>query len=225
MEVRYQQRFNPWLAMYMSFTMAGRLGTDMSMIFADGVNTIAGGDIGWLIRIKQTRKFNLSTKLFIQNLSGNFINVRKYFEDLIDDVPNPQVVNKVPAMNVGIGVQGAYAFNPMFGLQFHIKYAYGEAFDRENTSGYIAGGLLGDVDFMPGYDVPIGFVLGYTLSSAPDILMSEGGYANIIIGKIGYTGSDDFELGLQYSFYKVNISSVESKPNISLISLGLKFYF
>jgi len=42
----YQQRFTPWLAMFASFKMAGRVGTDMSTIVADGVNTLFGGEIG-----------------------------------------------------------------------------------------------------------------------------------------------------------------------------------
>ncbi len=225
LKVEYQQRFNPWLALYFSFNMSGRLGTDMSTILADGVNTISGGEIGWLIRIKQSRKFNLSAKIHIQNLSGNFISVSRYFEDIINDVPNPAIVRKVPAMSIGIGAQGAYAFSNTFGFQFHAQYAYGESFEREDSKGYYSAGIMGDVDFMPKHDVPVGLALGYKLTSAPDIIMSDGGIAHLFSGKIGYTGSDDFELGLQYTFYNLKLKSVNQKPNISTILLVLKFYF
>ncbi len=225
MEVQYQQRFNPWLAMFFSFSMTGRVGTDMSMILADGVNTISGGNIGWLIRIKQSKKFNLSGIVKITNLTGNFINVTEYFEDVINDVPDPSITKKIPSMSAGIGIHGAYAFNPMFGMQFHADYAIGESFERKGSIGYYSAGLMGDVDFMPEQDVPVGFALGYILTSAPDIVMSEGGVTHLMTGKLGYTGSKEFELGLQYTYYHLKLKSVDQKPSISTFSLVLKFYF
>ncbi|MEA3480223.1 MAG: hypothetical protein U9R60_18715 [Bacteroidota bacterium] len=223
--VRYQQRFNPWLALYMSFEMAGRVGTDMSTILADGVNTLVGGNIGWLIRIMQTNKFNLSGTVYIQNLTGNFINVSEYFQELINNDPNPTVVKKVPAMVVGVGTQGAYAFNSTFGLQFQAACAFGESFQREKSAVFYSLGILGDVDFMSKHNVPVSLALGYTLISEAEIVLEDGAFINLISGRIGYTGSSDFELGLQYSYNKVNLKSVDKNPSVSTIMLILKFYF
>ncbi len=225
MNVKYQQRFNKWLALYISLKMAGRLGTDMSTILADGINTISGGDIGWLIRIMQGRKFNLAGTVNIQNLTGNFINVSEYFEEIINDNPNPTVVKKVPSLSIGLGLHGAYAFNSSFGLQFHANYAMGESFQRKESEGFYSFGIMGDIDFMPKQNVPVGLALGYTLTSAPEIVMSDGGIANLFSGKIGYTGSSEFELGLQYTFYKLNLKSIDKKTTVNTIMLLLKFYF
>ena len=225
MNIEYQQRFNPWLSLYFTIRLAGRVGTDMSTILLNGVNTVSGGDIGWLIRLKQSKKFNLSTKVYIQKLSGNFINVAEYFEEVINDHPNPTVIKKVPAMYAGLGLVGAYAFNSTFGLQFYGQYSYGESFERGKTGGYMAAGIAGDVDFKPKHNAPLGLTLAYTLTGAPEVLMAESGSANLFSGKIGYTGSDEFELGLQYTFYKMNLESVDSKPYINTIVLLLKFYF
>lgn len=224
-DVQYQQRFNSWLALFVSFKMAGRLGTDMSTILADGVNTLSGGDIGWLVKIKQSRKFNLSGSIRLLSITGNFINVSDYFKDIIENNPNPSVIKKVPAKSIGIGIEGAYAFNPTFGLQFHTEYAYGESFVRGKTDGFFLAGVVGDIDFMPKHNVPVGLALGYTITSAPEIVMSDGGFSNLINAKIGYTGSKDFELGLQYTYYNVEIKSVEEKPFVSKFLLVLKFYF
>lgn len=224
-DVQYQQRFNPWLALFLSFNVSGRMGTDMSTILADGVNTIGGGDIGWLIRIYQNKKFNLSGIIKITNVTGNFINVSEYFEDIINDVPDPSVSKKIPSMSAGIGFQGAYAFSPVFGMQFDAEYAIGESFERDGSLGYFSGGLMGDADFMPTYNVPIGLALGYSLSSAPDIVMSEGGIAHLFNGKLGYTGSSEYELGIQYSYYKLKLKSTEEPAGITLLALVLKLYF
>jgi hypothetical protein len=223
--VQYQQRFTPWLALYLSFGMSGRVGTDISTIMADGVNTLSGGDIGWLIRITRSEKFNLSGSIRVQNLTGNFINVTDYFRDLINNVPDPSVTKKVPAMLVGVGIRGAYAFNPTFGLQFQGDFDYGETFERSKTKGYYSAGLMGDVDFLPKHNTAVGLALGYAITSAPEIVMGDGGMSHLISGKIGYTGSDDFELGVQYTYYNVNLKSVDEKPFISKILLILKFYF
>lgn len=223
--VEYQQRVTDWLAFYATFKMAGRLGTDMSTILADGVNTLVGGDIGWLIRIKETQKFNFSGTIFVNNITGSFINVSDYFQEVIDGVPYPSVIKKVPALSLGMGFRGAYAFNPTFGLQFQAGVAYGESLERGNSRAYFSGGILGDMDFNPKHNVPIGIAIGYSNSSAPEIVMNNGGVANLFTGKVGYTGSDEFELGVQFTYYNVEIKSVESKPFVTKLLLTLTFYF
>ena len=98
--VKYQQRFRPWLALYFSFSASGRVGTDISTILIDGVNTISGGNVGFLVRIHEWEKFNLSASINLTNMTGNFINVKEYVEDIIDGVQNPRVIHSVPATNV-----------------------------------------------------------------------------------------------------------------------------
>ncbi len=225
MRVNYTQRFTPWLSLHVSMNAAGRVGTNMSTIMADGVNTLSGGTIGWLVRIMERERFYMSGSLSVNNMTGNLINVADYFRDLINNVPNPTVTKRIPAMAVSAGIQGAYAFSPTFGLQFMTEYAYGESFERKKNQGYFIAGINGDADLNPRYRVPLGFALGYTLTSAPEIVFGEGGASNLATLKLGYTGSDDFELGLQYTFYDVKIRSVEDKPYVSKIVLLLRFFF
>jgi len=223
--IQYQQRFTPWLAMFFSTKLTGRVGSDMSTIMADGINTLSGGDIGWLIRITEHDKLYLSASVGIEYIKGTFINVTEYFEEIINNNPYPSLVKKVPATLLGVGIRGAYAFNSMYGIQFQAKGSYGESLQRENTQAYFSGGIIADVDFKPKKNVPIGLALGYTFTTAPELVMKEGESSNLIMGKIGYTGSEDFELGLQFTFYNIKLSSVEEDPFVSKLSLILKFYF
>jgi len=225
MDVHYQQKFNPWLAMYINLRLAGRVGSDMSTILADGVNTITGGGIGWIFRIYQSKKFNLSGIANVNNVFGNFINVSQYFEDLINDVPDASVTKLVPSLSASVGVQGAYAFSPVFGAQFHAGCAIGETFDRKGTKAFYSFGLMGDVDFLPVHRVPIGFALGYTFTSSPYIIMAEGANTNLFAAKIAYTGSKEFELGIQYTFYKLGIKSMDDDPSVNHFNLIVKLYF
>ena len=224
-DASYQQRFTPWLAMFMSLKVSGRVGTSMSTIVADGVNTMAGGDIGWLIRIAHTDKLNLSGAVSLTNVTGNFINVSTYLDEVIDGEPYPSLTKTVPSMISTFELRGAYAFNPSYGLQANVAYGYGESLERGNSKGYFAIGVLGDLDFNPRRQVPVGLALGYYLSSAPVVVMKDGGTANLFIGKISYTGSNDFELGLQFTYYNIALSRMDEKPSVTKAMLSFKFYF
>ena len=224
-KLQYQQQFTDWLGLFMSIKLSSRIGSDLSTIIADGVNTVSGGDIGWIIKIKETDKFTLSTTFKANNITGNFIDVTKYLEDLIDGEPYPSVSKKIPATSVGLGVRGAYAFSNIYGLQFNFDAMHGESLQRGTTDTYYSFGILGDVDLNEKYNTPIALALGYSISSTPEISMNNRGFSNIYLGKIAYSGSDDYELGLQFSTYKVNLKSVESNTRISKAMLGIKFYF
>lgn len=223
--LKYKQRFTPWLSLYFNLQLAGRLGTDMSTILADGVNSISGGKIGWLFRVLHNEKFNLATSVEVTNLSGSFINVSDYFNAIVNNDPHPSFIKNTPAMTVGIGLQGAYAFTPTFGFQFQGDFSYGESFEREHNKAYFTAAIVGDVDFKPNFNVPVNLGLGYTITSAPEILMNAEGVSNLFIGKISYSGSDDFDLGLQFTYFDLDLNSVEGKTYISKFSLLLQFYF
>lgn len=223
--VRYQQKFNNWLALIITTRLTARIGTSMSTIFVDGVNTIMGGKIGWLIKIHKSQRFNISTTAYLKNLTGSFINVSEYFEEIINEDPNPSVTKKVPVLMAGLSVQGAYAFSPVFGMQFQGEFAYGESFNRVESNTVYSLGVVGDVDFKPKHNVPIGLALGYVLTSADEIVLDDGGIVNLVTGRVGYTGSSDFELGLQYTFNSISVSDSDESPNVSTLMLMLKFYF
>ena len=225
LDVQYQQRFTPWLALFISAKMAGRVGSDMSTMLVDGVNTLMGGDIGWLVRIKETEKFMLSAAIKLSNIRGNFINIPEYFEELINNEPYPSVIKQVPGLTAGLGLRSAYAFNPTYGLQFSMDYMYGETLTRETSQSYFAGSFLGDIDFNPKHEVPLGLALGYALSTSPVLVMNDGGSANLFLFKIDYTGSNDFELGLQFNMYSTYLKSIDDKTFVKKVMLGFKFYF
>ncbi len=225
-QINYQQKFNDWLALYATINIGGRLGTSLSTILVDGVNTFSGGNVGWLFRVLKKQKFQMTGNLFVKNLGGNFINLIGYVNDVIDGVPNPQVVKYVPVLNVGIGAQGAYAFNEVFGLQFSTDVSYGESFNRGTNDIFSSFSLVGDMDLMPRHQIPVGFGLGYAITSNPESTYLKFIYTNIYSFKIAYTGSSDFELGFQFVYNRVQVSSsIEKNPMLFKAQLGFRFYF
>lgn len=225
LDVQYQQGFTPWLALFITAKASGRVGTEMSTILVDGVNTLSGGTIGWLVRIMQTQKLNLTGSVQLNNVSGSFISIPEYIEELIDDEPYPSVIKQVPSNSAGMGLRAAYAFNPSWGLQFNVDYSYGESLKREVSRSYFTSGIIGDVDFNPKRNVPVGLSLGYILSSAPVLVMENGGTANLFLGNVRYSGSEDYELGLQFTYYSAYLNSIQDKAFVKKVMLTFKFYF
>lgn len=223
--VEYQQRFTPWLALFISGRFSGRMGVNMSTIVADGVNSVYGGDIGWLMRVYESSKLNLSVVTQVNSTTGNFINLERYIEELINNEPFPSVSRTIPSLTVGTGIRGAYAFNEKYGLQFDANLGFGEALSREKTQAYFSAGFLADVDFYPQNDLPIGLAIGYSLSSAPHIVMDNPHLSGIFTGRLGYTGSKEFELALVFNYYDIKIASIDSNPFVGKALLQLKLYF
>lgn len=225
LNTQYQQRFTDWFSLFLTLKMGARVGGNVSTIMVDGVNSLSGMDIGCLVRIKHSKKLNLTTSLKVNNVRGNFINVSGYFEDIINNNPNPSVIKNVPAMTAVMGLRGAYAFDPSFGLQFMVDYSYGESLERGEAQSSFSGGIMGDINFNPKHEVPVGLAIGYTLSSVSEVVLNEGGFSNLFIGKIAYTGSNDYELGLQFAYYDVKLKSVGEKPFVKKVAMVIKFYF
>lgn len=224
--VSYQQKINDWLAFNLALNVGGRLGTSISTILVDGVNTFSGGSLGWVFRIVKRQKLQMTGDLFVKNLSGSFINILGYVNDIIDSVPHPSVIKNIPVLNVGIGTQGAWAINETWGVQFGADLSYGESFNRGQNNLFSSFNLTGDMDLMPRHNIPLGFALGYMLTSNPEKTYLEFIYTSVFSGKIAYTGSSDFELGLQFIMNKVQLSTqVKKRPMILKAQIDFKLYF
>ncbi len=225
-EVDYRQQINDWLALRLGISMGGRMGSNMPTILVDGLNTFNGGSIGWDFRLAQKQKFQMAGSVFLKNISGSFIDIAGYVKDLINDVPFAAVVKNVPVLTVGVGGQGAWAFNKTFGLQFGADFSYGESFNRGEKSFYTSFNISGDMDLMPKRNIPLGFAIGHSISSNPEDTYLELIYTNIYSFKIAYTGSSDFDLGIQFLTNRVKLSeAIDNDPMIFKTQLDFKFYF
>ncbi len=223
--LNYEQRFTDWLSLYAGFSITARVGSDIATILADGVNTINGGDVGWKVRFLQTKCLNLSGAAYVKNLSGSFINVKEYIDELLNGDPYPALSKNIPAMQAGAKLMGAYAINPTFGVQFNADLSYGESFARTKTTTYFTGGINIDADLKPATNVPVGVSAAYTHTTAPEVVMSNEGSVDIMGFKLAYTGSNDYEIAAVFSSYSLKINSVKQDSDISRIQLFLKFFF
>lgn len=229
LNLKYQQKIKDWMAFNASVLVTGRLGTKAGSLISEGVNVFTGYQLGWLFKVYENKEMMLSGTVDITNNSVTIIDLEKFVQGIIDSgkiTKDNQLVKEIPALRVGGGLRGSYAFNQTFGFTGFASLSNGESANRDNSNRWFFNfGLAFDADLMPKQNVPIGFLLGfYSVDYAGAEVSLENDPKNFIL-QISYTGKNDLNLGLDinYQTYK----PVNYDRNISFInvSLGLKYFF
>jgi hypothetical protein len=220
----YQQRVRDWIALYMSGSLTTRLGTNLFSLLSQGVNAVSSFRIGWLIRIAEGEKYALSGTIGLNNSSGTFINLRKFAEDIINRVPNPSITTDVPIMLGDFGLQFAYGFNQVIGLNLDGNVSFGESFDRGDPDLRYALKTAFDFNFIK-YRVPLGLVFSGSLVSQPELVYTENGTASIVGVKLSYTGTRDFLLGVEATRMSIPLEDVDQKSHFKVGMISMRYYF
>ncbi len=222
---QYQQRIKDWIAFNGSLTINTRIGTDIQSIIGHGINSVAGYQLQWILRIIEKEKYMLSGSFHVSNLSGSLISISGYILDIINDNPNPSISKSITAINTGTGLRFAYGFNDLFGLILVGDIRYGEALSRVDAGfTYKIGGTF-DVNLADKTTVPMGFALSFLNSTAPENVFNELKSTSIFNFKIAYTGSPDFILGLETSYLQVPLTVIDAKANVVGFLITTRYYF
>ena len=221
----YQQRVRDWLAVYMELSLSARVGTEFQSILAQGFSAITSFAIGWHIKLYEGEKSRLSMILELQNHSGSFINVLGFVEDIINNHPYPTLNETVPVLAIASGLRYAYALNETVGFKSSAKLAYGETYTRGSYGFAFDGGAGIDLNFYPRYSVPVGFVLTYDITTMPGFVYVDGQASQMIQTKIAYTKASDFNLGLEFSYFKYPLVNQSSPVTALSVGLAARYYF
>ena len=224
--ITYQQKIQDWVALYIRYNLAARLGTNIGSILAEGFSTVNAFNIGWKIRIIEHDKYRLAGSIGIANYKGSFISVSQFVEDIINNNPYPSQVNNVPALNGMINFQFAYGFSELFGFKAEFQNSIGESLERGETAYFFSLGGCFDDNFHQKYIVPLGVSFIYSLSTQPEQVFRESGLANNFVFRIAYTGTTDFLLGLVSSYSFVPVSEVDKGDfTVYGTALSITYYF
>jgi hypothetical protein len=228
LDFEYQQAIRDWLAFSGRFQVAGRIGTEMQAILTSGVNVASGLELGWLVKLMETRNMALSGNIKVTSQSATMINLYDFVQGVIDSgkiTPDNKIIKSSPLTRVFGGARYAYAFNKVLGANVIFEIGYGSSVDRTKGQEWVTNlGIGFDADIMPVTGVPFGFGIAYYNTNYQ--------YSEEVIGRpqtalfqINYTGRDDFDIGLilNYQWY------VESRFNntIKFVNalLNMKYYF
>jgi hypothetical protein len=221
----YQQRVRDWLAVYISFDLSARLGTELQSMLTQGANTMTGFNLGWHFKILDRDKVALSTIAEIQNLEGSFINIMGYVQDVINDHPYPSLSQKIPVLVFSTGLRFAWGLSDLVGLKASLDFAYGESYNRGENGFNMSASAGIDLDFYKRYSLPLGFAFSATITSMSDIVYVQDSYAKLMRAKIAYTKSPDFNLGIEVSYMKIPLFNQDKPPSAVSFALTSRFYF
>jgi len=221
----YQHQVKDWFAFNTTFTLNSRVGTNINSLLSQGINTVSGFRLQWLLKIAHGDKYLLSGAFTVSNFNGSFISVSRFVKDVIDGKTNPSISTSVPAVNSSLGLRYVYGFNDLLGLQLVGDINYGEGFARgEPGVSYKVGGSV-DINLYERTAVPLGFIVTYFQSTQPENVFNEIEPFRVTAFKIAYTGSSDYIIGIETSYLRIPIIVSTDKINLIGLVITTRYYF
>ncbi len=224
-EFSYQQKIKDWLAFSISPNLSSRIGTDVTTLLTQGVNTVSGLDMQWVLKLIRNDKQMLSGTVTVSNYNGTFINIAGFVADMLNNRPNPSISQSIPVVNSGLGLRYAYGINDLFGFHLTGDVSYGEGFSRSDPGfSYKIGGSF-EMNIAERSKAPLGFVLWFLRSTHPENVYVENKATQLIGAKISYMGTSDFSLGLELTHVGLPVEAIDKRVGLFGVLLTTRYYF
>ncbi len=221
----YQHQIKDWLAFNINPNMSTRIGTDVTTLLTQGINTVAGIDMQWVIRLVKNEKQVLSGTINISSYNGTFINIYGFVEDVINNIPNPSISSSIPVVNSGIGLKYAHGINDLFGFHLTGDFNYGEGFARGDAGiNYKFGGSF-EVNISERTKTPLGFVVWFTRSTQPENVFNSTDATHFAGLKIAYMGTSDFSLGLEFAYVAIPVAAIDKRMSLLGVLITTRYFF
>lgn len=228
MEAEYQQAIRRWIAVRLRMRMVGRLADETPALIKQGVTLYTGVELGWLFSIAESDRFLLSGSLGATNISLTDVNFQRFIDGILSNgtiTSGNKLVESTPSLRVGGGAHGAYAFTGVTGLTFSGDLEYGEQADRKGEKWNYR--LAAAIDFDLSHDggTPIGFAAGMSTQSNPAMISEESNTSQAFFGRIAYTGTRQFALGLDLSYLLMPIRGISDKQGFISATVDIRLFF
>jgi hypothetical protein len=228
LDFEYHQAVKDWLGVWGRFKVLGRLGNDTQALVAQGITAASGFDFGWLFKLHQTERSQLSGSLSLSNTSTTVVNLLNFIDGIIDGdySPNNQLVRNIPALRGNSGLHYAWAMNDFFGTYLLGELSYGQSVVERNEGKffYRLGGVL-DFDLSARTVFPFGVLVGASYSSLPRTGDNTNKNAQILFLRIGYNSQSDFSIGIESSVEFVPLESTDETLKAGLTTINMRYYF
>jgi hypothetical protein len=229
LDMEYQQKIRDWLALRGSVRVFGRMADETPALISQGVTLFSVFELGWLIRIKESEGLFLSGSLGIRNSSMTDVYLQRFIEGIIETgriTPDNRLVQTTPTLRGVAGLHGAYAISDLVGLTFSGDVDYGESGDRYSSGewSYALGAAL-DINLLQSTGTPAGFLIGMGTRSLPVGERDASESALTFFGRIGYTGSKDFSIGIDLGYEWTRVRGVEGKQGFLSALVDTRLYF
>ncbi len=229
MQAAHEQRIKDWLSVYATFRIVGRLGTNVTSLLSQGVNTATTFGLGWKVKVVETQKFLGTLSLDLTNGNVTVVDVDNWIKGIIDSsairAENPLVQTK-PALLTGLTARTAYAFNETFGANYFLEAVYGEAIVRGGDPGvYFNTGVAFNTDLRHVTDVPMALTAALVYRQTPSIEDAESS-SSVTTGslRIGYSGTQYFAFGFQLNGQYGDVGG-EKQAFFMGAAIDMRFYY
>lgn len=225
----YQYALRRWLAVRGRLDVIGRMADETTALLAQGITLMSGFELGWLFRVSESERLLTSASLGIKNSSTTDVYIHRFVDGIVEAgevLPGNRLVESIPTLRGTAGIHGAYVLSRLTGVTISGNLDYGESLDRSKPdSWYYSVALAFDFNLHSQSGVPVGFVVGGRTSSAPDVEGLGSGTMQDIFGRIGYTGSEEFALGLDMSYQFLPVRGISEKQNFitAIVDIRLNF--
>jgi hypothetical protein len=177
----------------------------------------------------QNKKMILSSNINLSKSAYTTMDMKSFIQTIIDSggiTKDNRLVQYVPLVRGGIGLNYSYVFNRTFGATAKLYVDYGESAKREDSDviNYLYG-IAFDADLLPSYNVPLGFLLGFHHTSIPQVKESVSRDPNEVLFQINYTGKKYVNIGTELSYQWYKPDNYESNLNFFTIGLNTTIYF
>jgi len=228
LDFEYQHSVKDWLAVWGKFNILARIGNDTQALLSQGITAATGFEFGWLFKLMKKDNTMLSLSLSLENSGATIINLLDFINRIIDDdfSYNNSLVNNVQSVRGGSGLRFAWSVSKLLGFYATGELLYGQSVEVRGDSRffYNIGGVL-DFDLNAVSDLPFGILVGYSqtnLQSSGDITTGD---LNTFFFRIGYNKTSDLSIGIESSFNKIPVKSVDQTLNAGLTKIMLRYYF
>jgi hypothetical protein len=229
LEFEYQAAVNNWLAVFGKVGMLSRFGSEPQALISQGVNATYGFELGWLIKVMETKKVTLSATINLWNKSGTTINFYDFIKDIIDNGelrPENQLVFSKDYIQGGGGLRAAWTPNKFIGVNGLVEFALGESLKNNGTKIFYNFAGSADFDLKTISSIPVGFATGFVINT----FLSSGdtsidSYASNLFLRTAYTGRDDMLISLDLTYNKIPVKYSVDPLKGTTVNLSLEYFF
>jgi hypothetical protein len=229
LEVEYQYAFRTWLAVRGRVNMAGRVADETPALVSQGVTLITGFELGWLMEISRSDRLAVSGSIGIKNTTTTDVYLQRFIEGIIEAgeiLPANRLVLTTPTLRGTSSIQGTYVLSRLTGVTVSGTFDYGESMNRgASDQWYYDLSAAFDFNLYSHNGTPIGFVVGAKIGSAPDLEQSDDRTAQNFFGRVAYTGSSEFALGLDLGYELLPIRGMPEKQGFLAAVVDMRLYF
>jgi len=229
-DLEFQYAVNDWLAFYIDYGGAGRLGSNAYTILSSGISYSTTFTLGGKIRIWENDNMFLSGSADYSSSEVAVYSIYDFVKEVYEnggeiDTAANSMLEKETLPKAFINVNYAYAPADWFGLLGVAGFGFIKSFDNVERGNFRLG-VAAAIDFLnvESINFPIGILLSARYNKYPE----SGTVANnvVLLGfRIGYTGHKDFDIGIESTYQNLDYKKSDEKVIAIVTSFKMRYYF